>query len=120
MKRSTRSQPRVWAAGVVCLVCAVALSACGGQRGQPQNNAPTAQPATAASQPTPRPPDPTSAPAPTQAPATEVTAPTAAPASTEAPAPASDPLGDEVDQLLRQLNDANAAADTLDDVPELK
>lgn len=50
----------------------------------------------------------------------EVTAPTAAPASTEAPAPASDPLGDEVDQLLRQLNDANAAADALDDVPELK
>jgi hypothetical protein len=103
----------------VCLVSTVVLAACGGRRAETPNPPPSQPQAT--SLPTPAQPTP---PAVTQAvPAVAPTqpaqaAPTATPTQPAQAAP--DTLGDDLDKLLQQLNDTNSAADTLNDVSELK
>jgi hypothetical protein len=86
----------------------LALSACGGVAG------PATTPTLASSTSTSLAPTQSSATVPSSV-TTQASTATTAPASARA-----DKLGDEVEQLLQQLNDANAKADTLDDVPELK
>lgn len=110
---------------LLCILCfSLTVTACGRRRQQnetlpapavateAQENVPTTAPdrptvaPTVASQPT-------NTPAVTQPPApTEPSAATPPPAPTSTVAPESDPLGDEIENLLGQLDDANTAADT--------
>jgi hypothetical protein len=112
-------------AAALCVMLATLLTGCGLRGGN--NNQPPAPPTNAPSQPQPAQPQqpslapPSAVPAePTQASTqavqpTEAVQPTAAPATETAQ---SDPQGDEIDQLLNQLDRENQSADPLNDVPQ--
>jgi hypothetical protein len=108
---------RVWYAlttGALGLVLMAALAGCGLRGGQ--NNQPPAPPTVAPAQPTAAPAQPTAvAPQPPTAAPTEAVQPSAVPPTATVQ---SDPQGDELEQLLDQLDQENSSADPLDDVPQ--